>query len=287
MGYEHLNIKVGIGYLLFDLLLDSVLEPVSVDKRLDKHNHFAFELHYFISGSGTMIVEHQSFQIEPCSVHLIGPGVYHQIQDNPSSPTTRFNTQFMFSHAKVEDRYSSRIESDEIFQVLSDIRYVQFNDDGGISRFFESIRSELEIPSPGRYTYIQSLFTQMLVRLVRSIRPNTETRNELPNKPVDDLRTRIIDIYFNGYKHHITLDGLASQLNLSVKQTNRILKKYYNTTFKQKLLDTRIEVAKDLLRHKNWSIQRIGEEVGYSTLKSFYEAFVNRTGVSPSRYRKT
>lgn len=234
-----------------------------------------------------MIVEHQHFPIEPHTVHLIGPGVYHQIQDHPGQPTTRFNTQFTFSVLKNEDRYTSQVESQELFQILSDVRYTQFLDDGGISRFFEAIRSELEFPSVGRYTFIQSLFTQMLVRLVRSIHPDQTTQGQLPSKINDDLRTRYIDIFFTRYKHPLKLTDLASQLNLSIKQTNRILKKYYNTTFKQKLLDTRIEVAKNLLRTSNLSIQQISEEVGYANVKTFYEAFKARTGVSPSQYRKS
>ncbi|MDF2647145.1 MAG: hypothetical protein K0Q73_2950 [Paenibacillus sp.] len=86
--------------------------------------------------------------------------------------------------------------------------------------------------------------------LVRLIRPENEIVEAFafPNKINDELRTRIIDGFFNNYRENLKIEMLAVQLNLSAKQVNRTLQQYYNTTFKQKLLDTRVEVAKELLR---------------------------------------
>jgi transcriptional regulator GlxA family with amidase domain len=86
--------------------------------------------------------------------------------------------------------------------------------------------------------------------LVRLIRPENEIVEAFafPNKINDELRTRIIDGFFNNYRENLKIEMLAVQLNLSAKQVNRTLQQYYNTSFKQKLLDTRVEVAKELLR---------------------------------------
>jgi transcriptional regulator GlxA family with amidase domain len=78
---------------------------------------------------------------------------------------------------------------------------------------------------------------------------------------------------------------LATTLNLSTKQTNRLLKKHFNTSFKHKLMDTRVEVAKDLLRRSKLSIERIAGDIGYASTQYFCYLFQQKTGMTPSEYR--
>ncbi|WP_409340281.1 helix-turn-helix domain-containing protein [Paenibacillus sp. MBLB4367] len=61
----------------------------------------------------------------------------------------------------------------------------------------------------------------------------------------------------------------------------------YQTTFKQKLLDTRIEVAKNLLATTELSVQEILERVGYSLHRSFVHVFKQKTGFAPVEYRRS
>ncbi|MDF2669804.1 MAG: two component transcriptional regulator, AraC family, partial [Paenibacillus sp.] len=84
----------------------------------------------------------------------------------------------------------------------------------------------------------------------------------------------------------LTINDLSELLYISDKQTNRILNKYYQTSFKQKQLDTRVQVALDLLQSTEMTISEIAEHVGYAPAYNFSKVFKQKMGITPKQYRK-
>ena len=85
---------------------------------------------------------------------------------------------------------------------------------------------------------------------------------------------------------NLSIKKLAKILNLSEKQTERTVKQIYGVTFKQKLTEKRINVAKDLLFETENSINKIAELVGYSSYNGFYSAFIKLVGAPPETWRE-
>ena len=54
----------------------------------------------------------------------------------------------------------------------------------------------------------------------------------------------------------------------------------------QRLISTRIEVAKLILRHRAYSIETVAQIVGYSGANYFCKVFRRATGMTPVSYRK-
>ncbi len=48
-----------------------------------------------------------------------------------------------------------------------------------------------------------------------------------------------------------------------------------------------LERAADLLVETDWTIERIGSEVGYAAASNFVYAFRRRLGCTPAEYRRT
>ena len=88
-----------------------------------------------------------------------------------------------------------------------------------------------------------------------------------------------------------------SDINLNVttiadhfdKHPNYISKMYYSETGTQ-LLDhihqVRIHHAKELLRQKNATIEKVAEQTGFNTTRTFRRVFMTETGLNPSEYQK-
>lgn len=74
-------------------------------------------------------------------------------------------------------------------------------------------------------------------------------------------------------------------LSVSHSQLNRVLKKLYSMSFKQKQLETRMEIAKDMLTNSDIPVSSIAEKVGYSEVSNFSSAFKSKSGVSPAKFR--
>lgn len=83
----------------------------------------------------------------------------------------------------------------------------------------------------------------------------------------------------------INIDMLAEYLNLSVPYTSKLFKQTTGQTFKEYLINKRVEEAKRLMLTTNYSIKEISELVGAGTYNSFVRMFKNKVGVSPGQYR--
>ncbi|MEF3313752.1 AraC family transcriptional regulator [Paenibacillus sp. GYB004] len=288
--WDRLNIKVRIGSLLFDVLLNDNIVPRALGYVQEKHNHAAFELQFVWSGSGTLIFDETEQILGSGSIHLIGPNIFHGVKPDANDPVVRSTLRFTFREDKESDSWFPLTESEQLEAVLSSVNYCRLPadaDHGMLFRLVDEIRHEIATPSLGSYTNVQSLFAQIIVRVARAVRLDSGTPVDyaIPSRVTDDLRSHIIDVFFMGYRQNLTLEMLAAQLSLSTKQVNRLLKKYFQTSFKQKLLDTRVEVAKDLLRTSALPVERIAGEVGYPSTHRFYYLFQKKLGMTPTEYR--
>ena len=282
---ENLDIKIRIGTLLFDVFLDSSL--VKTDKIIyaQKHNHSSYEIHFIVAGKGKLMIGNKEVDLFPNNVFIIGPEIYHSIWQDDQNPLLKYNIRFTYSTTRDSDSFFPENEVSWIKEALSDIRFVYLSDTQNIISLLQNILSELDNKEIGYYAKIQSLFIQILMNLLCATN-NHKKIYIFPQKSRDDQRSVLIETFFDDYRNDLRIDQLADLLNLSSKQVNRIIKKLYNTTFKQKLIDMRMEVAKDLLRDNALTIESVAEEVGYASQNNFYVAFKQHTGLSPSEYRE-
>lgn len=287
--WDQLNFKVRFGSLLFDFLLDSNIYPMKIDYN-KKHNHAAIELQFIDSGIGTLVLEDREQHLETGSIHIIGQHIFHSFKPDPVHPGERSTLRFTCRDVPNADPCFPQEEAEQIKSVLSGLTYCQLTDstpNRAIFRLLSDIRTEIEAPSIGSYSKVLSLFAQIIVDLVRAIQMEHKTNLGylMPSKEKHDRWSPLIDGFFSNCQQPLTLDMLATTLNLSTKQTNRLLKKHFNTSFKHKLMDTRVEVAKDLLRRSKLSIERIAGDIGYSSTQYFCYLFQQKTGMTPSEYR--
>ena len=83
---------------------------------------------------------------------------------------------------------------------------------------------------------------------------------------------------------NITLDSLASALNISVSQLKRIFKEQTSTTVIAYLTKIRITTAKRLIREHDMNFTQIAEAVGYDNICYFSAQFKRQTGMPPPEY---
>lgn len=288
--WEQLNIKFLIGSLQVDIFLDSTFVPNKVDSNLTSHNHSAHELHSILSGTGILVMGDLEYEMKPGTLHLIGPNVFHAFRASEKQCFVRSTLRFSFQNSTAYPAWFPHKESGQIAAALSNVSYSELGDADNnrkIVLLMDEIRSEIQASAAGAYTNVQSLCSQLIVHLVRLLLADRklDESTSFPRRIQDEMRYRIIDNYFSKYDENLTIEALAELLNLSTKQTNRVLKRQYNMSFKEKLLHMRIEVSKELLRTSGLSIQQISKQVGYKTITHFRDLFLQRTGVTPEQYR--
>lgn len=235
----------------------------------EKHNHAAFEQQFVLSGSGTLLFDEMQQPIENASIYLISPNLFHSVKPDESNPVVRSTLRFTFREDSGNDPRFPRTETEQLKAVLSDVTYRKLpasTDHGHLFQLVDEIRPEIETPSLDWYTNVQSLFAQNIVRVARAIGTGAPSAVDyaMPSRAKDDLHSHIIDLFYMGYRQPLTLEMLAEKMNLSTKQVNRLLQRHFRTSFKRKLLDTRLDVAKDLLRTTDLPVEQIAGEIGYA-----------------------
>ncbi len=89
------------------------------------------------------------------------------------------------------------------------------------------------------------------------------------------------------FAEHITRDQLASILKCSPTHFSRLFSKTTGCTYKDYLLQCKLEKAKELLRQSHLQVAEVARAIGYTDPFQFSKIFRKRVGVSPRQYRDT
>ena len=89
------------------------------------------------------------------------------------------------------------------------------------------------------------------------------------------------------YQRPCQLSQLAERMSLTVNHTGGIVKKVFEKSFNQLLVEQRVEQAKVMLRAKASSVSSIAYDCGFSDSNYFSTVFKKNTGFSPREYRKS
>ncbi|SNR96757.1 Two-component response regulator, YesN/AraC family, consists of REC and AraC-type DNA-binding domains [Anaerovirgula multivorans] len=145
-----------------------------------------------------------------------------------------------------------------------------------------------------------SLEIQKMEREIQELKETTEIKEYIKNllKEVvfaisqykTDSNTRAIEsvkkYVRENYMKDISLNDVADYIELSSYYLSRLFKKIEGENFKDYLIKTRMEKAKQLLREERKSIKETALEVGYEDPNYFSRAFKKYVGIPATEYAK-
>ena len=109
----------------------------------------------------------------------------------------------------------------------------------------------------------------------------------IERKQHEDARILSVQSWLeNHYAEPISLPEIIARFGFSQRNLNRRFKAATGKSPQQYLQEYRLEIAKELLRHNELSIQQICFNVGYESLTVFGRRFKAYTTFSPSQFRE-
>jgi AraC-like DNA-binding protein len=104
---------------------------------------------------------------------------------------------------------------------------------------------------------------------------------------------QVIEDYFRTNDDFLNTDfrqqHLASHLNIPKNRLSQIINQVFDKNFNQLINEKRIEVAIERLESKAWrnlTVEGVAQMVGFKSRTTFNKAFQEKTGVTPSQFRK-
>jgi AraC-like DNA-binding protein len=107
------------------------------------------------------------------------------------------------------------------------------------------------------------------------------------NIPTDkEIAEKARTIIVSDLSQYDSIPALAKKAGTNAFKLKKVFKKYYGMTVFAFSRQERMEKAKELLRETNYTLQTIGELVGYSEGNNFQTAFKAVAGKTPGEWRR-
>ena len=257
----------------------------------ETHSHAFFEVFTALEGEFAVeLLDGDSLLIQPDCLCLIPPGVYHYAH-NVSEDASKLAVRFSYSCVQESESCGpasvfaicrDTLERCHTVQVVTGCEKLR--------QIIQTIARERNTPLFASDSYVETLFTQFYIELIRMFREQEDS--ESPQTAASDStieqdtrRVKIENYIQFRYQENITEEDLAAEMNLSKRQLSRVLQRTYGKSFRQLLIETRMHRAAQLLQEGSLSIEEIAYLTGYTSLSGFYSAFQKYFGVPVGKYR--
>ena len=203
------------------------------------HRHSCAEMHVFVGGGATFNVENNLYQIKSGSMVIVPRGAFHCYYDADEGVK---HTAFQI------DIDVSSFSSIDLGEIMTE-------------RFLSEI---VECQATQNYNKISAY-----ISLFCSLFSSSE---QISARAVTDYGFLIHEFFSLYYNNDVHLCDLASYLHLSERQSERAVIEYTRKTFREALVETRLNMAEYLRKTSDMSLAEISQYVGYKSYNGFWKA---------------
>lgn len=258
------------------------------------HSHLTHELYFLEEGSCTTFCGDREYLLKKGDILLINAGTEHRWLSFAEN-TSLYSLKCSFC---------SIDEKDTLYEALSSALSLprHLSEASELTDILCRARWELASRAPLYDEKAAALFRIFYIDLFRclldtpsgkandrhfSIDPERVSDGQLVESTPQEFFMDVLDEFFTHFSpQNATLDELAARLYLSISQTQRLIKRYYGMSFKQKLVTAKVQKAARLIDESDAALEEIAKQVGYDSYNAFFEAFTSIMGRTPSQYRK-
>ena len=283
MKYRDLKLSFLIADTRFDIISISQEKIVKPYPR-HAHSKNSYELHFVPEGKGTLIVNNTKYDIEPGTLFMTGPEIPHEQISSHDNPMTEYSIY-------LQTAQESSTPSAQIIQTFLNCTFWFGKAQASLYAQLEQLFLELRQRQSGYDLMVKSILQQIIINVSRHYLGNKKTQKEealLQQQHFINEKAYLIieEAFLYDYKT-ITLEELAERVSLGKRQTERLLKKHYASTFHQKKAEARMSAATQLLAESTLSISEIAEDLGYASPEHFSNAFKKYYGITATAYRRS
>ena len=246
-------------------------------KDFSMHMHDFLELYYFVSGSGTYVVEGSEYKLETGDIILLNSSEAHYFKIDKTIPYTRLTILF--------DR--------DIFQNLDEEEFLlapfQNRENGHNNQYknydFESsthtiLMNHLLTNVSNKKLQTISYFLPLLYEIAVLF----ENRENIPTN--NSLARNIIKYINNNYLQELSLDNLCHTFNISKTHLCRLFKNATGATINNYIITKRLIYSNELMK-LGCLPTKAALLSGFNDYTVFYKAYKKRYHTAPSSNKKS
>lgn len=262
--------------------------------RTRPHRHPFHQVLYYSRGGGTQHLGEVRRPVGPGSICFIAAGVAHSFLGTGPRPATCLALDFELE--EVEQRHHHDDDAAVLGNALRagerEVFPLSARFQRQVAACMKRINRETEARQTGYATAVQGMLLELLALFLRATRhtpafarshPPPRWRNEgVVRKAVALAAAAPEDVE----AEPTTLARAAREVGVSPNHLNRLLRQQTGVTFRQLLIQRRIELAKTLLRTGDAPCTEIAMTCGFGDSNYFARLFKRKTGLSPTEFRR-
>ncbi len=162
--------------------------------------------------------------------------------------------------------------------------YKNLINDQRINLLFDKIAKE----NYGQKSFFQAIITSACMEILGLLSRQYNTQKPDANTALEKINIvrQMLQYISNSFQSQNILKDLSEQLKYSPYYLTHIFSQITGVTVKDYQMEIRFKQAKKMLVQNNLTISQIAENCGYANVSSFTLAFRNKTGKTPSEYKK-
>lgn len=218
-------IEFGWNNVLFDI---TDIGGGALGENIPRHAHAksSYELHFITGGAGELITDTGRYRLKAGDFFITGPNIYHAQNADKGNPV---KDVFIMLQAVNTDRANA------VSAVFLENHFCFFREsDVSVAR---EILSEYRGKRADYKSAISGLAMKLLTDITRLLLPEGFSET-LSAEGLNDRRFVIIEQAFL-YTPDLTLSELSGKIGVCERQAQRLLKKYYGKTFREKKKEQR------------------------------------------------
>ncbi len=258
------------------IIQKKALIPITSGEEKCRPNHFwgsgvrhYYIIHYVVSGKGVFYCGTNKFNLGAGQMFVIFPGTVIKYQADKSEPWHYSWVGF---------------SGDDVKEIFGELGITPKNPVFTLENGDELLENIRNMP-PERTADLHTnlLFSARLYEFMALLLENKNTAHKRENAYYVAAKRYIKAHYFE----NISVHSVAAHVGISRKYLFAIFKSEQGLSPKDYIIDYRIKRAMEFLKNRELSIGDVAYSVGYSDPLAFSKMFAQKTGTSPTEYRKS
>lgn len=200
----------------------------SLGEDIPRHSHAknSHELHFITGGKGELVTDTKVYSLKAGDFFITGPNIYHAQSADKNDPVKDVFIMLQAINPEKANAVSSAF-LDTHFYFCENFK----------NHIAVEILSEFRNKKTDYKSAVSGLSAKLLTDITRLLLPSSFSE-VMSEESLNDRRFVIIEQAFL-YTPNLTLTELSAKIGVCERQTERLLKKYYGKTFREKKAEGR------------------------------------------------
>lgn len=253
------------------------------------HIHDYIEINFMYSGKCIQTIGTNTITLKQGQITLIDTKTPHSIGNTDENDilinfviSKEYFTSVILSQLKNNNLISSFFIN-AFNDSNSKLNYLVFNTENNerLQLFIKEFLLEYYYPSSNNKQVMNHLFILIILDMMNAI------DTSVVYKSISQTNTLMVDClkYLENHFLTCTLKETAQHLGVNECYLSSLFKRYLNKTYKEIIIQLKMEYAAKLLVNSNLSIEEVAHKTGYHNLTFFYHKFESYFSCLPSVYR--